>query len=147
MKKMNFAVTIHAKPVTVWEVLWSDETYRQWTAPFGEGSRVESDFKEGSKALFLGDNGHGMVSQVIANRPYEFMSFRHLGEVKNGVEDTESEKVKAWAGAMEDYTLEENGEETILSVEIDVTENDAETMKKVFPEAFRKVKELAEEID
>jgi hypothetical protein len=28
------------------------------------------------------------------------MSFEHLGEVKDGVEDTESEKVKAWAGDM-----------------------------------------------
>jgi hypothetical protein len=29
----------------------------------------------------------------------EFMSFKHLGMVKNGVEDLNSEQIKEWPGA------------------------------------------------
>ncbi|SDD55235.1 hypothetical protein SAMN05421636_10113 [Pricia antarctica] len=34
------------------------------------------------------------------------MSFKPLGFIEHGVEDTTSEKVERWAGAMENYTLE-----------------------------------------
>src|SRR5687768_2071238 len=105
MEKSNFSVRINAPKEKEWKTLWDDSTYRQWTSPFMEGSYAETDnWKEGSKVLFLGPEGSGMVSTVAANRPNEFMSFKHLGEVKGGVEDTTSEKIKAWAGAYENYT-------------------------------------------
>ena len=46
------------------------------------------------------------------------MTFTHLGEVKDGVEDVNSEKVKGWSGSMENYTLKENGDKTELTVEM-----------------------------
>jgi len=53
---------------------------------FAEGSAVKTDnWKEGSKLHFHDGNGNGMVSEVAANRPNEYMSFRHLGFVKDGV--------------------------------------------------------------
>ena len=45
-----------------------------------------------------------MVSMVAANKPNKYMSFKHLGEVKDGLEDRSSDKIKEWAGAMEKYT-------------------------------------------
>lgn len=33
------------------------------------------------------------------------MSFKHLGTVKNGVEDFESEESRKWSGALENYHL------------------------------------------
>ena len=108
MEKMIFTQQINAPKEKVWNILWEDASYRKWTAPFCEGSyAVNDNWKEGSKVLFLSPGGDGMVSKVAANRPCEFMSFIHLGEVKAGVEDTESEKVKQWAGAKENYTLTE----------------------------------------
>jgi hypothetical protein len=62
------------------------------------------------KRLFLApeeDSTSGMVSMIMENRPYEFISIEHLGEVRGGKEDTTSEKVKAWRGAHENYTFKE----------------------------------------
>ncbi|SKB56451.1 hypothetical protein SAMN05660903_01467 [Salegentibacter salinarum] len=43
MERKEFISTINASREKVWEVLWSDDTYPKWTAPFSEGSRAESD--------------------------------------------------------------------------------------------------------
>jgi hypothetical protein len=79
-------------------------------APFAEGSYAQTDnWKEGSKVLFLGPGGDGgMVSKVATNKKNEFMSFEHLGVVKDGIEDTESDSAKGWAGARENYRLTDN---------------------------------------
>lgn len=69
MERKEFRTTIDAPKEKVWQVLWNDETYPKWTAPFGEGSRAETDWKEGSKVLFLGAEGEGMVSRIAENRP------------------------------------------------------------------------------
>jgi hypothetical protein len=101
MEKINFSIDINAPKEKVWNVLWNDESYRKWTSPFAEGSYAKTDnWKEGSKVLFLGpDGGGGMVSKVASNKKNEFMSFEHLGVVKDGIEDTESDSAKGWAGA------------------------------------------------
>src|SRR5689334_14649890 len=106
METMNFKTDIHATPEKVWNTLWTDATYRQWTAPFMEGSHaVTDDWKEGSKVLFLGPVASGMVSTITENKPFKRMAFTHLGEVKNGEEDYTSESAKQWSGATEIYTL------------------------------------------
>ena len=99
MEKLKFKTVINAAPEKIWKVLWDDTTYRKWTSAFSEGSYAETDWKEGSKVLFLDGKGQGMVSRIAENRPNEYMSIEHLGEVKDGVEDTSSDRVKAWAGA------------------------------------------------
>ena len=76
-----------------------DTTYPAWTSVFAEGSRVETDWEEGSKVHFLDDKGDGMVSTIAQKIPNKFMSFKHLGMVKNGVEDLNSEQIKEWPGA------------------------------------------------
>ena len=108
MEKLHYDIAINATPEKVWKVLWTDQTYREWTSAFSEGSHAKTDWKEGSKVLFLDGTGQGMVSKIAANRPNEFMSFEHLGEIRDGNEDTTSEKVKEWAGAHENYTLKKN---------------------------------------
>ncbi|MEJ7821717.1 MAG: SRPBCC domain-containing protein, partial [Chitinophagaceae bacterium] len=76
--------------------------------------------------------------------PNEFMSFKHLGEVKDNVEDTSSDKVKGWAGALESYTLKETGAVTTLSVDMDIVEEFKDYFLKTFPGGLEKVKELSE---
>lgn len=145
MEKMNFSISINAPREKVWQVLWNDSTYRQWTTPFCEGSYAVTDnWKEGSKVLFLSPSGSGMVSTVAANKPNEYMSFEHLGEVKEGVEDTTSEKVKQWAGAFENYTLEEAGGATTVKVDIDITEDFKDYFVNTWPIALEQVKQLSE---
>lgn len=141
---MNFSININASPEKVWESLWSDEGYRRWTAAFSPGSHAKSDWKEGSKVLFLDGQGSGMVSRVERNIPYEYMSFKHLGMVADGQEDTESDRVKEWAGATENYRLEKIGDTTKVHVDMDVTEQDKAQMEKAFPKALADLKEFAE---
>ena len=145
MEKINFATTINAPREKVWKVLWDDASYRSWTSVFNEGSYAKTDnWKEGSKVLFLSPDGDGMVSKVASNKPNKFMSFEHLGVVKNGVEDTESESVKGWAGAKENYTLSEENGKTKLVVDMESTDEFKDYFTKTFPVALEKVKELAE---
>jgi hypothetical protein len=86
-----------------------------------------------------------MVSQVAANRPNEFMSFQHLGEVKKGEEDTTSERVKQWAGAMENYTLKEANGVTELKVEMNITEEYKDYFANTWPKALEQIKSLSED--
>jgi len=145
MKKLNFTTKIDAPKEKVWNTLWNDTTYRAWTSAFAEGSYAETDnWKEGSKVLFLGPTRDGMVSMVAKNKPHEYMSFKHLGVVKQGVEDTESDQVKGWAGVLENYSLKEEGGKTTLSVEMDSTDDFADYFEKTWPEALNKLKQLAE---
>ncbi len=72
------------------------------------------------------------------------MSFKHLGELKQGVEDTNSDKVKSWSGAMENYTLKEENGKTILLVEMDSTDDFSDYFEKTWPKALEKLKALAE---
>jgi uncharacterized protein YndB with AHSA1/START domain len=144
MEKHKFEITINAPREKVWKVLWDDTTYRQWASIFYEGSYVETDWQEGSKALFLSPEGEGMVSTIAANRPNEFMSIKHLGIVKNGKEDLESEEVKQWAGALENYTLTTVNGNTVLTVEMDITEEHKDYFRQTWPKALEKVKALAE---
>lgn len=144
MEKSTFKITIDAPREKVWEVLWGDASYRQWTAVFAEGSRVETTWEKGSKVLFLGNSNEGMVARIADKVPNEYMSFQHLGEVNNGVEDVTSDKVKAWAGAFENYTLTNVNGKTELLVDMDLADEFKDYFTKTWPQALEKVKELSE---
>ena len=144
MERKEFKVSINAPKEKVWRVLWDDSTYPKWTSVFSEGSQAQTDWKKGSKVLFGDGKGNGMLAIIAEKIPNEFMSFKHLGEVKDGVEDVSSEKVQSWAGATENYTLKGDGSHTELKVEMDITDDFMEYFEKTFPQALAKVKELAE---
>lgn len=143
MKKKEFKISINAPRNVVWHVLWNDATYRQWTSVFHEGSYAASDWQEGSEIKFLGPDGSGMYSIIEKKEEPSVMAFKHLGEVKEGKKQPEGD----WSGSMEVYTLKENGNNTDLTVEIDITEEFAEYFEKTFPKALQKVKEIAESGD
>lgn len=144
MERKTFTTTIDAPREKVWETLWGDETYKKWTSAFAPGSKVETDWREGSRALFLDMNGDGMISEIATKREPEFMSFRHLGETINGKEDFDSDKVKAWAGASEDYTLEESDGKTTVTVSMDIDEEYTDFFEKTWPRALEHLKNISE---
>lgn len=145
MEKQQYTVEISAPRETVWNTLWNDETYRQWTAPFSEGSHAQTDWQKGSKVLFLGSDNAGMVSMIAENIPNEFMSIKHLGIVKDGIEDTESDAVKQWAGAHENYRLHAVDSGTELVIEMDTNDEFREYFAETWPKALSKIKELSEQ--
>lgn len=144
MERKQFSILIDAPKQKVWEILWGDNTYPEWTAVFAPGSKAETDWKKGSKVIFGDGNGQGMVATIAESIPNEFMSFKHLGTVKNGVEDYDSPETKKWAGAEENYTLQSNNGKTQLTVDMDITEDYADYFMKTWPQAMEKIKQIAE---
>ena len=147
MEKMTFKTEINATAEKVWSVLFGETTYPLWANVFSEGSKAETDWKKGSKALFIDPSNRGMVSKIAESIPYKFLSIEHLGMYDNGKEDYESEEVKKWAGAMENYTLEEENGKTKLTIHMDMNNdpNMVAFFEKTWPTALAKVKELAEQ--
>jgi len=146
MQKHQFNISINASKEKVWEVLWNKDSYESWTKAFSEGSTVQTDnWKQGSRVLFGDGKGSGMIAEVAENRTNELMCFRHLGEMKDGVEDTTSEKVKEWAGALESYTLKENAGTTELAVEMDINDKWLEYFQETWPKALAQIKKLSEQ--
>jgi hypothetical protein len=126
-----------------------DKTYRIWTEAFAPGSHYVGNWEKGSKILFLataksGQMG-GKVSRIKENSKYEFLSIEHCGIVQEGKEDTSSDEVKVWAGALENYTFKKSKGETELFVEMDSAEEFEDMFKNIWPIALQKLKELAEE--
>ena len=144
---MEFNINIEAPKEKVWKTLWNDQTYREWTSAFAEGSCAETDWEKGSRVLFTDGKGSGMVSTIVENKPNEFMSIKHLGTIKNGVEDLDSEENKQWAGALENYTLHESGGKTFLHVELsglDIPKEFEDYFLQTWPKALDKLKALSE---
>ena len=84
MEKLKFNIKINAPKEKVWETLWSDPSYKQWTAAFSEGSYAVSDWKEGSEIKFLNADGEGMYSLIEKKIINKQMTFNHLRYIKNG---------------------------------------------------------------
>lgn len=141
MEKLNFKITIDAPREKVWKVLWDDVTYRKWTSAFSPTSWAKTDWKEGGRVQFLNEDGSGMFSVIEKKTPNEFMSFMHLGEVKDGVEIPSPQ----WEGVHENYTLNDLGGKTELLVEMDSDGGEFEEMfREMWPKALALVKELSE---
>lgn len=144
LKKISFSTIINATKEKVWAVLWSDETYKAWTSVFCEGSYAVSDWNEGSKILFLDGKGSGMYSTIAKKITGGFMSFKHIGVVKDNIEQPLDEQTKSWSGSTENYTLKETAGVTELTIELDVVESFMDYFTKTFPVAMENIKKLAE---
>ena len=148
MQKLHFEILINAPVEKVWNSMFEDATYREWTEAFHPGSYYKGSWEEGAKILFLGpgEDGKegGMVSYIRENRPHEFVSIEHVGLVMDGVEDTTSEAVKKWTPAFENYTFTEKDGGTEVSVDIDLDDENKAMFEGVWPVALEKLKEIAE---
>lgn len=144
MKTLEFAVVIDADRETVWNTMLTRDTYEKWTSAFGEGSTFEGSWDEGARICFLGPGGHGMLSVIAECRPHEFLSIKHLGEIKNGVEDTESEAVRKWAPCFENYHFTDLGGSTEVKVVMETPPDWEEFMTDAWPRALATLKSLSE---
>jgi hypothetical protein len=149
MQKLHFSILINAPKDKVWHSMLDDKPYREWTKAFNEGSYYKGSWEKGSKILFLGPDPKtgeegGMVSRIAENKPYEFISIEALGLVQNGVEDTTSEAARKWAPAFENYTFKDKDGATEVLVDIDVEDEHVPMFNEMWPEALRKLKDLAE---
>lgn len=140
----HFSIGINAPKEKVWKTMLDQDTYRQWTSAFHEGSDYKGSWEKGSKILFLDPKGSGMVSRIAENKRYAFISIEHLGFVNNGEEDLESDEVKAFAGAHENYSFKEKDGVTEVAVDLEIPDKYEDMFKDMWPKALSKLKELAE---
>ena len=144
MTRLQFSTTIAAPVETVWRLMLAPESYSDWTSAFSEGSRYEGSWEQGDKIRFLGPSGDGMLSEIAENRRHAFLSIRHLGFLADGVEDTTSDAVRAWAPAYENYTFTALPEGTQLVVDQDVPAEWEQHMLDAWPKALALLKQLSE---
>jgi hypothetical protein len=142
MPTLTFASKMNAPKEKVWDALWNDASYRKWTAAFMDGSYAESDWKEGSKILFLTPKGDGMYGIIQKKIPNVQMTFKHMGEIKNGVEEQ-----KDWGDATESYYLNEISGTTELTVKLNLeaTPGFEDYFNSSFPKALEILKKIAEQ--
>lgn len=144
LEGMHFEVEINAPLAKVWQTMLSPDTFKAWTAAFAQGSYYEGSWDQGSRIRFLTPEGEGMVAEIAENRKHEFVSIRHLGFVKNGVDDTQSPEAKSWAPLYENYTFTEKGGVTTVRVDSDTPPDMEDMLRELWPQALGKLKEICE---
>ena len=144
MRTQHHDILIHAPREHVWRTTLYSPTYERWTATFCEGSRYEGNWEVGTPIRFCGPNGDGVVAEIAEHRPAEFVSIRHLGMIQNGVEDTTSEAVRAWAPCFENYHFADEAGGTRLRVDCDVFGEYENWMAETWPKALQQLKSLCE---
>ncbi|MEN8407513.1 ATPase [Acinetobacter genomosp. 33YU] len=144
MEILLYEVEINAPIEKVWNVLWNSETYNAWTKFFAPDSSMRTDWEIGGKTYFLDGEGNGMVSTIEEMKKPEVLIFKHLGMIKEGKEDLESEEVKGWSGSLEKYFLSQNGNTTTLKVELATLPEYIGMLKSGFIQGFEVVKHIAE---
>ena len=144
LTSISFQISIEAKKERVWTVLWDEGFYNKWTSVFAEESSAVSDWNEGSTIEFLDGKGNGMYSLIETKIPGELMVFKHLGEIKDGLQIPVNDKTSFWSGSLEKYSLTENEGITELKIELDSTKEFVDYFTEAFPKALQKIKELAE---
>ncbi|WP_338847291.1 SRPBCC domain-containing protein [Massilia sp. W12] len=146
LKHIQFNITIHAPASTVWRTVTEADSYQRWTSAFSAGSYYEGSWEEGAKIRFLAQpSGDGMLSEIAQSRKDEFISIRHLGMISNGVEDTSSDAVRAWAPCYENYTFVSIPAGVNLLIELDVPAEWEQFMNEAWPQALLLLKQLSEQ--
>ncbi|MFH0728923.1 MAG: SRPBCC domain-containing protein [Pseudomonadota bacterium] len=144
MNQMHFSIIIHSPKDKVWKSMLDPEIYTLWTQAFAEGSYFEGSWDTGESIRFLTPEGEGMNSVIAENIPFDFISIKHLGIIKGGVEDTQSPESKSWAPAFENYTFKERDGATELKVDMDVPPEFEAYMNSAWPKALARLKEICE---
>lgn len=86
-----------------------------------------------------------MVSEIVDIYPNRFVSIRHYGLVQGDKEITEGPEVEKWANGFENYTFEEHDGSTIVTVDLDTTDDFVDFMNETYPKALVTLKEICEE--
>ena len=92
----------------------------------------------------ISPSGDGLISVIASNRPYNLVSIKHLGYVKDGVDDATSEEVRSWAPSYEKYLFTEIPGGIQVMVEQEITPDVEQYMRDTWPQALASHKALCE---
>ena len=152
MEKLQYNISIAAPANKIYDRMLgisAKASYEQWTAAFNPTSSYEGSWTKGSKILFVGQDSKGekggMVSRIVENNPNQFVSIQHYGLLTAGKEITTGPEVQKWANGFENYSFKEENGETLVTVDLDTTEDFVSYMNEAYPKALAILKELCEE--
>ena len=143
MKKLEFSIEIYANKEKVWNALWQEDNYKNWTSVFSEGSHIVGELVEGNTIQFLDAKNNGMFAKIIELIPNEKIYFLHQGEIVDGV----LQEATYADDAIENYDLVEKEGKTHLAFTMNVPVEYFQYFVNVFPSVLDKVKEIAEELE
>lgn len=145
METLIFQIEIHASPQKIWEVLWSDTGYRNWSSVFTPGSFAESDnWETGSLVQFLSPKGHGLYALIEEHTPNHSMVFKQLGMVSNKENQPIDAETAIWCGFHESYQLENRGNVQQLTVTLETLQHTVNYFNTTFPLALERIRDLAQ---
>jgi hypothetical protein len=146
METLHFETDIKSSPENIWKILWSRETYGEWTRFFTKDSVFKTDWKIGGKTYFLNSDGNGMVSTISSlNEPFKVV-FNHLGLIKNHTELTKTKEIEEWSGMEEKYFLTPRDGFTNLKVIVHAPNELHEMLNTGFTRGLGMVKTLSEKL-
>jgi hypothetical protein len=144
-KTIKKTILIRATPKKIWDVLFTDRTYRIWASEFAKDAYAETDWKAGSKAKFIDPSSNsGMIGRIAEVKPNEFLKIEYDGFIEKGKEDYESEGAREMKGGIESYTLSEKSNGVELAISCDMAEQWFDQINEAWDRALLKIKELAE---
>lgn len=145
MTTLHTEIVIDAPVEKVWELLWDDKSYREWTKYFSPGSNYKSDWQVGGKTFFLDESQeNGMVSTIEELEEPVRVIFKHLGMLENGKEIMFSKELSVWTGSLEKYFLEPLGDKTKLSCDVQTSNEYEKEHQEGFEKGFNWIKQAAE---
>ncbi len=152
MQQLQFKIVINATAKKVYETmlgLKNKSSYEYWTAAFNPTSTYEGSWANGSKIHFVGTDEKGkkggMVSEIVAHEPAQFVSIRHYGFLDGDTEITTGEQVEKWAGGHENYSYEECNGVTTVTVTMDAIDDYIDYFQNTYPQALEKLKVISEQ--
>jgi uncharacterized protein YndB with AHSA1/START domain len=144
MKKIEKSIVMKASKEKLWDVLTLDRYTKDWYSAFSPGSYAVTDWKPGSKVLFIDQSNNGMAAKVTESIPGKSLIVEFTGQVINGKEDLDSAEAQRYKGGHETYHLTEENGATRLDISSDMDENMFDMMSGLWEKAFERLKELAE---
>ena len=131
MPALHYTIIIQAPKARVHQLMLADQSYREWTNEFAQGSYHRGSWDKGAQIMFIDPQGSGMSARIAESRPTEFVSIEMLSEVREGVPNA----LRQWHDAFENYTYtESNG---ITTVQVDISKADPAKWKTIIRQPMR----------
>jgi uncharacterized protein YndB with AHSA1/START domain len=148
MENMKFSVAINAPVEKVFENMLGQDGYPQWTSVFNPSSSFEGTWAQDEKISFIGiskeGKKEGLVGIVRQFKPNDYVSIEYIGLLDGDQVISEGKEVESWVGSHENYTFKANGNQTIVTVDLDVVEPYIGYFKETYPKALEKLKQITE---
>lgn len=143
MKTITKEIEITAPRDKVWTVLVESTYNRDWMSVFSPGTKASTDWIEGHRIKFTDNSNNGLIGKVTTKQPYEIIRFTYEGEIRNGVEDYESEMARKISGTEEVYELSDFNGNTKLRISSDMDDEYFDQMSEAWDAALQRISELS----